>query len=88
MMVTIFIKIFQILLPTLRKLGRELPVMVRQLGNPTIFISLSSADTSWVPLQQALGLLLDEVIYSENFIKEEMSFEKKCQQVFFTSCCL
>ena len=55
--------------------------MVCQLGNPTIFISLSSADTSWVPLQQALGLLLDEVIYSEDFIKEEMSFEKNCQQV-------
>ena len=55
--------------------------MVCQLGNPTIFISLSSADTSWVPLQQALGLLLDEAIYSEYFIKEEMGFEKKCQQV-------
>ena len=67
--------------PYFEKLGRELHAMVRQLGNPTIFISLSSADTSWVPLQQALGLLLDEVIYSEDFIKEEMSFEKKCQQV-------
>ena len=67
--------------PYFEKLGRELCAMVRQLGNPAIFISLSSADTSWVPLQQALGLLLDEVIYSEDFIKEEMSFEKKCQQV-------
>ena len=67
--------------PYFEKLGRELRAMVRQLGNPTIFISLSSADTSWVPLQQALGLLLDEVIYSEDFIKEQMSFEKKCQQV-------
>ena len=67
--------------PYFEKLGRELHAMVHQLGNPTIFISLSSADTSWVPLQQALGLLLDEVIYSEDFIKEEMSFEKKCQQV-------
>ena len=66
---------------TFEKLGRELRAMVHQLGNPTIFISLSSADTSWVPLQQAVGLLLDEVIYRENFIKEEMSFEKKCQQV-------
>ena len=44
-------------------------------------ISLSSAYTSWVPLQQALGLLLDEVMYSDNFIKEEMTFEQKCQQV-------
>ena len=60
-------------------MGRELCAMVRPLGNPTIFISLSSADTSWVPLQQALGLLLDEVMHSEYFIKEEMGFEKKCQ---------
>ena len=67
--------------PYFEKLGRELRAMVRQLGNPTIFISLSAADTSWVPLQQALGHLLDEAIYSEDFIKEEMSFEKKCQQV-------
>ena len=59
-------------------MGKELHAMVRQLGNPTIFISLSSADTSWVPLQQALGLLLDEVMYSDNFIKEEMTFEQKC----------
>ena len=80
-MVTIFTKIFQILSPYFEKLGRELRAMVHQLGNPTIFISLSSADTSWVPLRQALGLLLDEVLYSEDFIKEEMSFEKKCQQV-------
>ena len=62
-------------------MGKELHAMVCQLGNPTIFISLSSADTSWVPLQQALGLLLDEVMYSDNFIKEEMAFEQKCQQV-------
>ena len=67
--------------PYFEKLGKELRAMVRQLGNPTIFISLSSADTSWVPLQQALGLLLDEAVYSENFIKEEMTFEQKCQQV-------
>ena len=67
--------------PYFEKLGRELRAMVRQLGNPTIFISLSAADTSWVPLQQALGHLLDEATYSEHFIKEEMSFEKKCQQV-------
>ena len=67
--------------PYFEKLGKELCAMVRQLGNPTIFISLSSADTSWVPLQQALGLLLDEVMYSDNFIKEEMTFEQKCQQV-------
>ena len=67
--------------PYFEKLGKELSAMVRQLGNPAIFISLSSADTSLVPLQQALGLLLDEVIYSEYFIKEEMGFEKKCQQV-------
>ena len=33
--------------PYFEKLGKELRAMVHQLGNPGIFISLSSADTSW-----------------------------------------
>ena len=64
--------------PYFEKLAREIRAMVRQLGNPAIFISLSSADTSWVPLQQCLGLQLDGEMYSEHFIKNEMTFEKKC----------
>ena len=67
--------------PYFEKLTREIRAMVRQLGNPAIFISLSSADTSWVPLQQCLGLQLDGEMYSEDFIKNEMTFEKKCKQV-------
>ena len=67
--------------PYFEKLAREIRAMVHQLGNPAIFISLSSADTSWVPLQQCLGLQLDGEMYSEHFIKNEMTFEKKCQQV-------
>ena len=67
--------------PYFEKLAREVRAMVRQLGNPAIFISLSSADTIWVPLQQCLGLQLDGEMYSEDFIKNEMTFEKKCQQV-------
>ena len=37
--------------PYFKKLAREICAIVHQLGNPAIFISLSSADTSWVPLQ-------------------------------------
>ena len=55
--------------PYFEKLAREIHAMVHQLGNPAIFISLSSADTSWVPLQQCLGLQLDGEMYSEHFIK-------------------
>ena len=50
--------------PYFEKLAREVCAMVRQLGNPAIFISLSSADTSWVPLQQCVGLQLDGEMYS------------------------
>ena len=31
--------------------------MVHQLGIPTIFFSMSSPDTNWVPLLKCLGLL-------------------------------
>ena len=55
--------------PYYEKLVREICAMVHHLGNPAIFISLSSANNSWVPLQQCLGLLLDGEMYSENFIK-------------------
>ena len=63
------------------KVARDIRAMVHQLKNPTIFISLSSADTSRVLLQQSFGLLLDDKMYSDDFIRNEMTFEKKCQQV-------
>ena len=60
---------------------KELMAMVRQLGIPTIFFSLSAADTAWVPLLQTLGLLVDHQQYTEEYITRDMTFDKKCQLV-------
>ena len=48
--------------PHFEKLEKELHALVYELRNPTIFTSLSSADTSW-----DVALFLDEVIYNNNF---------------------
>ena len=36
---------------------KELMAMIRQLGIPTLFISLSAADTKWTQLLQSIYLL-------------------------------
>ena len=44
---------------------KDIFAMIRQLGLPTWFISLSAAETHWVPLLQSLGRLIDKKQYSE-----------------------
>ena len=39
--------------------------MVCQCGIPTIFYSLSAADTKWVNLLMSLGKLLDDKTYTK-----------------------
>ena len=60
---------------------KEVNAMVRQLGYPTLFFSLSSADTRWDPLIHTLGLLVDKQDYSDHYIKAEMSFQDKARLV-------
>ena len=67
--------------PYFEKFKKDVLGMVRQLGIPTLFFSLSSADTGWISLLQCIGKVVDKVTYSDDFIKNEMSFEKKCQLV-------
>ena len=67
--------------PYFEKFKKDVLGMVRQLGILTLFFSLSSADTGWISLLQCLGKVVDKVTYSDDFIKNEMSFEKKCQLV-------
>ena len=67
--------------PYFEKFKKDVLGMVRQLGLPTLFYSLSSADTGWISLLQCIGKVVDKVTYSDDFIKNEMSFEKKCQLV-------
>ena len=60
---------------------KEVRSMVRQLGLPTIFISLSSADTNWIPLLKCLGLLIHKTAYTDEYIAETMTFNEKCALV-------
>ena len=55
--------------------------MCQQLGYPTIFFSLSSADTQWEQLIQCLGKLVDNQNYTIEYIRTEMTIAKKCQLV-------
>ena len=54
--------------------------MVCQLGIPTIFYSLSAADTKWVNLLMSLGKLLDDKTYTKVDI-EKMTWAEKCRLV-------
>ena len=55
--------------PYLEKRKRDVFSMIRQLGLPTFFISLSSADSHWEDLRHVLGITVDSKDYSE----EELS---------------
>ena len=54
--------------------------MIRQLGLPTWFISLSSADTRWADLLKMLAKLNVRVEYSDEQI-EEMTWEQKSKLI-------
>ena len=59
---------------------KDLLAMVCQLGIPTIFYSLSAADTKWVNLLMSLGKLLDDKTYTKVDI-EKMTWAEKCRLV-------
>ena len=48
---------------------KDLFAMIRQLGLPTWFMSLSAADSKWIDLLQILGKLVDGKEYSEDEVK-------------------
>ena len=56
---------------------KDVMAMVRQLSIPTIFFSLSAADTKWTNLLISLGMLLHNVTYTKSDI-ENMTWEEKC----------
>ena len=80
-MVTIFTKIFPILLHTFRNWQEK--YMLWYVNEEILLYSFHChlLIPVWVPLQQCLGLQLDGEMYSEHFIKNEMTFEKQFQQV-------
>ena len=55
----------------------DVMAMIHQLGIPTIFFSLSAADTKWTNLLISLGKLLHNVTYTESDI-ESMTWAEKC----------
>ena len=63
------------------KAKRKIMAMVRQLTIPTIFFSLSSADTHWPELLRSLAYQVDNKLYTLEDIEEKMSFEEKCRLV-------
>ncbi|VDH97073.1 Hypothetical predicted protein [Mytilus galloprovincialis] len=64
----------------LEKRKKDLFAMIRQLGLPTWFGSLSSADTNWKDLLRILGKLNDGKEYTDNEL-EEMDWNQKSKLV-------
>ena len=51
---------------------RELMSMIRQLGSPTFFLTLSAAETKWLELLKILKQILDDVKLS---VEEVLEFQ-------------
>ena len=64
----------------LEKSKKEVLAMIRQLGIPTFFMSLSAADLKWVDLLKTLGKLIDRYDYSDIEI-ENMSWSDRTRLV-------
>ncbi len=56
--------------PYLEKRKKDLMAMIRQLGCPTWFVSLSAADTHWIELLRILGKLVDKKDYTDQQLQE------------------
>jgi hypothetical protein len=56
--------------PYLETRKKDLMAMIRQLGCPTWFVSLSAADTQWTDLLRILGKLIDKNNYSDEDLKD------------------
>ena len=54
--------------------------MIRQLGIPTLFISLSAADTKWIDLLSSIKTLLTNRLCPNEEI-EQMSWSEKCKLI-------
>lgn len=59
---------------------RNLFSMIRQLGIPTLFITLSAAETHWKPLLMSLGKLLNKKIYTNEEL-DEMTWNEKSRLI-------
>ena len=62
--------------PYFERCKKDLFAMIRQLGNPTWFTSLSAAETRWLHLLKILGRLVDKKDYTDDEI-ENMTWSEK-----------
>ena len=60
---------------------KEVFAMIRQLGLPTLFLSLSANDLHWPELIIALGKLVDNVDYTEAVESKTLSWETRSRLV-------
>ena len=60
---------------------REVFAMIRQLGLPTLFLSLSANDSHWSELIIALGKLVDNKDYTEAVESNRLSWETRSRLV-------
>ena len=66
--------------PYFEKRKKDLFAMIRQLGLPTWFVSLSAADTRWPDLLKILGKLIDKKEYNDEEI-EQMDWTERTRLV-------
>ena len=59
---------------------KNLMAMIRQLGIPTIFFSLSSADTRWIELLRGICLVEKNTLYTDQEILD-MDWAEKCKLI-------
>ncbi len=66
--------------PYLSRRKKDCFAMIRQLGLPTWFLSLSAAETKWLSLLRALGKLVDNKVYDDEYLLN-MDWEHKSKLI-------
>ena len=77
---TEYSKTFAQALPYFEHKKKELMAMIRQLGIPTLFISLSAADTKWTDLLKSIYISIHQKNISPSEI-ENMPWSEKCKLI-------
>ena len=62
------------------KCRKDLFAMIRQLGNPTWFCSLSAEETRWLHLLKILGRIIEKKEYTDDEVRA-MKWQKKSQLI-------
>ena len=66
--------------PYFEQKKKDLMAMIRQLGIPTLFISLSAADTKWIELLRSIYISIHQKTITDTEL-ENMSWSNKCELI-------